>query len=117
MLKGELEGCKSSLKGKNCYLDSGYQGLLDWLGHSARVFIPYKKSKKRPLNEMQKRVNRFLSAIRVRSEHAIRGMKRYRINANQKLVHDIQFFETVVRNSAGLWNFKINLREQKLLTY
>lgn len=110
MLKQELEKSKSALKGKNCFLDGGYIGIGDWLKNKSKVFLPFKKTKNQPLTEGQKKINRFISKLRVRSEHAIRGIKRYRINAHQKLVRDIDFFEVVVRNSAGLWNFKINHR-------
>ena len=59
-----------------CVVDSGYQGLAK--EHEATIG-PYKASRGRPLERSQKRVNRALSRIRVRVEHVIGAVKRFRI--------------------------------------
>jgi hypothetical protein len=63
-------------KGSRVYADSGYQGLQD--DHPG-VEIPYKKSKHHPLTKDEKDYNRGLSRFRVRVEHAIAKIKRFRI--------------------------------------
>lgn len=62
------------------YADSGYQGYHN--DHPA-IDIPYKKSKKHPLTKDEKHYNKALSRFRVRVEHAIGRMKRFRILADR----------------------------------
>lgn len=58
------------------YADSGYQGLERL---HRNTDIPYKKTKKRPLDPEQKIYNRALARLRVPVEHAINRCKRFRI--------------------------------------
>lgn len=62
--------------GAHAYMDSGYQGYQD---DHPDTEIPYKKSKKRALTPEEKAYNTALSRLRVRAEHAIGRMKRFRI--------------------------------------
>lgn len=57
-------------------LDSGYQGVCDYL---PRAIIPFKASKKCPLSEEQKAFNRVHSQIRIAIEHINRELKIFRI--------------------------------------
>jgi len=57
-------------------MDSGYQGVNDYLPNAA---IPYKSSKKHPLTEEQKAFNAHLSKHRVAIEHINREIKIFRI--------------------------------------
>ena len=61
-----------------CFADKGYQGLEDYLPESV-VFLPFKRSKLKPLTELKKYVNRLIGRRRIVVEHAIRGMKRFGI--------------------------------------
>ncbi len=63
-------------KEAHIYADSGYQGYQD--DHPA-IDIPYKKSKKKPLTKDERKYNHALSRFRVRVEHAIARLKRFRI--------------------------------------
>ena len=67
-------------KNARMYADSGYQGYQE--DHPA-IDIPYKKSKKHPLTQDEKTYNHALSSFRVRVEHAIGRMKRFRILADR----------------------------------
>lgn len=58
------------------YADSGYQGYQE---NHANLDIPYKKSKKKPLTRDERAYNHALSRFRVRVEHAISRLKRFRI--------------------------------------
>ncbi len=62
------------------YADSGYQGYQE--DHSA-LDIPYKKPKKGKLTKSEKEYNHALSRFRVRVEHAIGRMKKFRILADR----------------------------------
>ena len=63
-----------------CLVDSGYQGL-DKL--HANTLGPYKARRGRPLERWQKRFNRSLARMRVKVEHAIGALKRFRILAER----------------------------------
>lgn len=60
----------------HAYADSGYQGYQD--DHPA-LDIPYKKPKKGKLTKEEKDYNHALSRFRVRVEHTIGRMKKFRI--------------------------------------
>lgn len=62
------------------YADSGYQGYQN--DHPG-IDLPYKSSKKHPLTKDEKEYNHALSRFRVRAEHAIARMKRFRILADR----------------------------------
>ena len=57
-------------------LDSGYQGVLDYL---LNAVIPFKGSKHHPLTEAQKAFNTSLAKHRVFIEHINRELKIFRI--------------------------------------
>lgn len=60
----------------HAYADSGYQGYQD--DHPA-IDTPYKKPKKGKLTKEEKEYNHALSRFRVRVEHTIGRMKKFRI--------------------------------------
>jgi len=62
------------------YADSGYQGYQN---DHPDIDLPYKSSKKQPLTKDEKEYNHALSRFRVRVEHAISRMKRFRILADR----------------------------------
>jgi hypothetical protein len=57
-------------------LDSGYQGVIEYLPNA---LIPFKATKKNPLTEEQKAFNTKLSRFRVAIEHINRELKIFRI--------------------------------------
>jgi len=67
-------------EGAHAYADSGYQGYQE--DHPA-IDIPYKKPKKGKLTKEEKDYNHALSRFRVRVEHAIGRMKKFRILADR----------------------------------
>ena len=56
--------------------DTGYQGIARW---HTNVETPHKKSKKNPLSAEQKKQNHALSSRRIKVEHVLRYLKRFRI--------------------------------------
>lgn len=61
-----------------CLADSGYQGIDQ---DQENRCTPYKKSKLQALCPQRKRCNRELARERIRVEHVIRWLKRFRILA------------------------------------
>ena len=57
-------------------LDSGYQGINDFLPNA---MIPYKATKKKPLTVAEKAFNTMLSKLRITIEHINREVKILRI--------------------------------------
>lgn len=74
------------------YADSGYQGYQE--DHPA-LDIPYKKPKTGKLSKQEKDYNHALSRFRVRVEHAIGRMKKFRILADRyrypRSQHSVKF--------------------------
>ena len=58
------------------YQDTGFQGFAP---AGINIIQPKKKPKGRDLTLEEKEENRKISSIRIRIEHAISGIKRYRI--------------------------------------
>ncbi len=109
MLKTEFPPEEAWFAATNVLLDLGYQGIqTDYQGECIR--IPHKKprkSKKKPdphLSPEQKQDNRALAKLRVFIEHAIGGMKRFRILVAPYRNHRDNFEDDVLVVSAGLWN-------------
>jgi putative cell wall-binding protein len=67
--------------------------------------IPHKKKRNSVLSEEQKNENKNISSTRVRVEHSIGGMKRYRILSERLRMHDYEEYDLIVGVCAGLWNF------------
>lgn len=76
----------------HAYADSGYQGYQD--DHPS-LDIPYKKPKKGKLTKQEKEYNHALSRFRVRVEHSIGRMKKFRILADRfrypRMRHTVKF--------------------------
>jgi len=56
--------------------DTGYQGVNKWHPNSQ---TPHKKSRHHPLTSEQKQQNQALASRRIRVEHVLRTLKRFRI--------------------------------------
>jgi len=73
----------------------------------SNLYIPKKKTKKRPLTDDEKEMNKLISSYRVLVEHAIGGIKRYRC-MSEKLRNRKAFIDdTFILLSAGLWNYHL----------
>ena len=116
MMKSEFdpdEGCWFDETG--IYVDLGFLGIhKDY--QPDRLFIPYKKPRRKSkndpiieLNDQQKTHNKQVSKIRIRVEHAIGGLKRYRFLSDRLRARDAQFYSMIAGIAAGLWNFNLTL--------
>ncbi len=110
MLKAEFPAEEAWFVATDVLLDLGYQGIqTDYQGGGIR--LPHKKprkSKKKPdphLSSEQKQQNRALAKLRVFIEHAIGGIKRFRVLVAPYRNHRDGFEDDVLVAAAGLWNF------------
>lgn len=67
----------------------------------------HKKSKGKELDEKQKIENKEISSERIKVEHSIGGMKRFRILSDRARMHDFNLYDDILGVVAGLWNFYI----------
>ena len=88
-------------------VDLGYLGIAkEYVCKS--LSIPHKKPKKQELNALEKLENRVFAQERVTVEHAIGGLKRYRILSDRLRLHDFGLYDDVLEVCAGLWNFQLS---------
>lgn len=86
------------------WTDTGFIGIQRL--HSNCVF-PDKARKNFPLTETQKQNNRIISSLRVISEHAIGGMKRFKAASDTYRNRLPNMDDTMSRVCAGLWNLHL----------
>ena len=93
-------------------VDLGYQGIQTDYSSPEHLHIPHKKprkSKKNPdpqLTRQQKRDNRRIGRVRVLVEHAIGGMKTFRVLTIRLRNRLRQLIDGFIFAAAGLWNLK-----------
>jgi hypothetical protein len=93
--------------GSCLYQDKGFQGFF-----LPRITIcqPKKKPCGGELTPSEKAENRRLSSIRIRIEHAIGGVKRYRIVKDKIRLLKDRVRDTVMETCCGLHNFRLQYR-------
>jgi hypothetical protein len=84
--------------------DTGYQGYRP---QGVTVVQPQKKPKGKELTQEQKQYNRTVSSFRVRVEHTIGSIKRYRTVKDECRLRRNLFVEKVFSTCAALHNFRI----------
>jgi hypothetical protein len=112
LLKEELNPEIDWFGSTEASVDLGYQGIQKDYSSAQNIHIPHKKprkSKKNPdpqLTRKQKRENRQIGRVRVLVEHAIGGMKAFRVLTIRLRSHLTQLADDFVFAAAGLWNLK-----------
>jgi hypothetical protein len=94
-------------EGSRLAQDTGFQGFT--LNH-VTILQPKKKPRGKMLTEMEKHVNQWLSSLRIRVEHAIGGVKRYRIVKDKIRNWKEGFRDSVFETCCGLHNFRLHFR-------
>lgn len=89
------------------YQDAGFQGFSV---AGVTMIHPKKKPKGEDLTPEEKAKNREISSIRIRVEHAISGIKRYRIVKDKLRNTKKGFTDLVMETCCGLHNFRLNFR-------
>jgi len=102
----ELEGY--TLPHGSClYQDMGFQGFLL---NGITIVQPKKKPRGGELTPPEQATNRTISSIRIRIEHAIGGVKRYRmVKDTIRLLRD-GIRDTIMETCCGLHNFRLQYR-------
>lgn len=88
-----------------CLADKGYQGIAKVHAHS---ITPQKKPPRQRLSEADKQSNRALARLRVKVEHGIRRLKRFRI-VSERYRNRRRHFTRRVHLLAGIINFELAL--------
>lgn len=87
--------------------DTGFQGFVL---ENIAILQPNKKPRGKALTEMEKFVNQWLASLRVRVEHAIGGVKRYRIVQDRIRNWKQGIKDQVMAICCGLHNFRLRFR-------
>jgi hypothetical protein len=86
------------------WTDTGFQGIQR---QHRNVVMPTKRSKRHPFTETDKVNNRLISSIRVVSEHAIGGMKRFKAASDVYRNKLANLDDRMTAICAGLWNLHL----------
>ncbi len=88
------------------WLDLGFLGVKkDY--PDATVMMPKKKPKGKELTSDERKQNKIISSIRVLVEHAIGGIKRFKIITDKCRNKKDVFNDKVMLISCGLWNYHL----------
>lgn len=87
--------------------DTGFQGFKL---EQVAILQPKKKPRGKPLSDLDKAINQWHASLRVRIEHAIGGVKRYRIVKDKIRNWMPGFKDAVLETCCGLHNFRLNFR-------
>jgi hypothetical protein len=102
----EVEGCTFP-PGSGLYQDMGFQG------DTCEGITSVQPKKKPPGGELtppETAVNRAISSIRIRSEHAIGGVKRDRLVKDKRRLLKDGIRDTIMETCGGLHNFRLQYR-------
>ncbi len=107
LLKKLFPADKEWFKKFTVRLDLGFLGFAT--AYCCRqCVLPIKKPKGKDLTEQQRAVNQEQAKERVIVEHAIGGLKRYRILSDRLRMRDLEYYDEILGVCAGLWNFYIS---------
>jgi len=86
------------------WLDTGFVGVK-----GENIMMPKKKPKGKNLTAQEKQENGIISGIRILSEHAINGPKRFGIISNIFRNHSKGLDDKFMSVACGLWNYHLRL--------
>ena len=93
--------------GSCLYQDKGFQGFCL---QDVTIVQPKKKPPGGELTPPEKATNRRISSISIRIEHAIGGVKRYRIVKDKIRLLKDRVRDTIMETCCGLHNFRLQYR-------
>lgn len=97
-------------KGSYLLQDTGFQGFeLE----NILILQPKKKPRGKELTEEEKQVNQDISRVRVRIEHVMSGIKRYRIVKDRNRNWLKGFRDRIMLIACGLHNLRLKFRPWK----
>lgn len=86
------------------WFDTGFIGVKN-----KNIMIPKKKRKKKPLTEEESEQNRTISGIRILSENAINGPKRFRAISDVFRSRMAGLDDRLMNVACGLWNYHLRM--------
>lgn len=92
---------------QNLLADLGFLGIDKT---HQNVILPFKKAKNRDLTEQQKQINKVISSLRIRVEHAFAGIKRLKIIRNKIRLKSYDIRDQMMRIASALHNFRMTYR-------
>jgi len=107
MLKSEFPSGDDWFRGYRVRLDLAYLGF-EKLYKCKKVIIPKKKKRNRKLTKKQKLKNKLKAKKRIKVEHCIGGIKRYRILTNKLRIKNFSLYDDILGACSGLWNFYLS---------
>jgi hypothetical protein len=87
--------------------EMGFQGFML---NDITIIQPKKKPRGGELTAPEKAQNRVISSVRIRLEHAIGGVKRYRMVKDQIRLLKDGMRDTMMETCGGLHNFRLQYR-------
>lgn len=107
MLKEDFPPDKNWFLKFRVRLDLGYKGFdKDYV--AKEIIIPKKKPRKQELSEKEKSRNKNKARHRIKVEHCICGVKRYKILSDRLRIHDFGLYDDILEVCSGLWNFYLD---------
>jgi hypothetical protein len=94
-------------QGSCLYQDMGFQGFIL---NGITIVQPKKTPRGGELTPPEQATHRAISSIRIRSEHAIGGVKRYRIVKDKIRLLEDSIRDTIMETCCGLHNFRLQYR-------
>lgn len=116
IFKTEFEPGLGWFKKFKVIIDLGFTGFASLYKYKELLlgFKRQRKSKNNPnppdLTQEQKDWNKYVSRERVYVEHAIGGMKRYRILSNRNRLKCYELKNRILGTCAALWNFRLSFK-------
>ena len=107
ILKEEFPVAETWFSKFEVLIDLGFLGF-DKNYESKKTSTPHKNPKGKELTESQKLENKNISSKRVKVEHAIGGIKRYRILSDRLRIKNFYLYDDIVEVCAGIWNYLIS---------
>ena len=92
------------------FYDLGYLGIQKDFPEQISI-LPYRKKKGKELTIHQKEWNKLQSKIRIKVEHAISKIKKFRINA-EKFRNRLCRYDGISDIVCGIVNFKIRWKKE-----
>jgi len=92
----------------NMLLDLGFKGVEH---DFPNAILPFKKPRKKELTDLQKSINKQISSIRVRVEHAFAGIKRLKIIRNKIRLKGYDIRDQMMRIATAIHNLRMRFRE------
>jgi hypothetical protein len=102
----ELEGYTLP-RGSCLYQDMGFQGFIL---NGITIVQPKKKPRGGDLTPPEKATNRAIASLRIRIEHAIGGVKRWRMVKDKIRLLKDGIRDTIMETCCGLHNFRLQYR-------